>query len=63
MTPESLDARRHDLIRQLTASAELRWGKERAQLLAAAIAATAETLAIVAAFAPEYDDAEPDFAS
>jgi hypothetical protein len=62
MTPESLDARRRDLVRQLTTSAELRWGKERAQLLAATIAATAESLAIVAAFAPDYDEAEPDFA-
>jgi hypothetical protein len=49
------------LTEQLRASAELRWGRERATELTEAIAAAAATLADVALVAFAADDAEPDF--
>jgi hypothetical protein len=48
------------LVADLTADAVRRWGEEHASLLVAAIASTAETLALVATVSLAHDDAEPD---
>jgi hypothetical protein len=48
------------LTEDLTADAIRRWGEDHANLLAAAIASTAETLALVATVSLAHDDAEPD---
>jgi phosphoribosyl-ATP pyrophosphohydrolase len=48
------------LTADLTADAIRRWGEEHANLLMAAIASTAETLALVAGVSLAHDDAEPD---
>jgi hypothetical protein len=51
---------RADLVRQLSAAAAECWGLERARELTEAIAATADTLALVAAAHLDHDDLEPD---
>jgi len=48
------------LIVDLTAEATRRWGEGHAADLAAAIASTAETLALIGAVSLAHDDAEPD---
>lgn len=49
-----------ELTADLTANAVRHWGLERASGLAAAIASTAETLALVALVRLSHDDVEPD---
>jgi hypothetical protein len=48
------------LTEDLTANAVRRWGPDHTKSLTAAIASTAETLALVAAVHLAPDDAEPD---